>query len=149
MLLEKFDPFREFDDLHREVNRVFQALAPRPRDEGGTERSATWRPVSDAFEDANGIALRVELPGVDKEAIDVKVENGVLTIAGEKPLGFHGEGGEWHRVEAWYGAFRRTFTLPDYVDADRIEASFKNGALVLRVPRRKEALPRKVDVRIA
>ena len=149
MLLEKWDPFREFDDLHREVNRVFHALAPRSRDEVAVERGVTWRPVSDASEDVTGVTLRVELPGVDKDGIDVKIENGVLTIAGEKKAEAREEGTEWHRVEAWYGAFRRSFALPDYLDPEKVEASFRNGVLTLHVARRQEALPRKVDVTIA
>ncbi len=103
-------------------------------------------PVVDINETKDNFVVKVELPGVDKKDVSVNIENGVLTIRGEKKV--ETEDKKCHRVECSYGSFIRSFTLPQSVKADEIEAEYKNGILNLTIPKSEEAKPKQIDVKI-
>ena len=151
MVIERWDPFRELSDLQSEVNRVFNGSTLRRR--YGQEPEATetcqWAPPVDIYEQGEHVLLRIELAGLEKEDIGVDVENGLLSIRGEKKSLTAQDGTTFHRVESRYGKFCRSFTLPDSLDPNKIEAAYKNGVLTLTLARKQEALPKKVDVKIA
>ncbi|WKE66815.1 Hsp20/alpha crystallin family protein [Gallaecimonas kandeliae] len=120
MALATWDPFREMDDF---FGRYFQL---RPQSRG------SWLPAMDVDEDEKAFHLALEVPGMNKDQVKVAVENGMLVISGERS---REDKGKSHRVERSYGSFTRSFTLPDNVDPQGIEARFDNGLLILALPK--------------
>jgi HSP20 family protein len=105
--------------------------------------------VVDVLETESEFLLVVELPGVDKTDVKVSVEAGVLTLAGNREQEKEAKGVRYHRVERAYGRFARTFTVPDLVDEERLTAEFRNGLLIVRLPKSEKAKPRSIDVRVS
>src|SRR5262249_45354707 len=112
--------------------------------------SPAFKPAVDIYEGKDAIVVKAELPGVKVEDVSIHVENDVLTLSGERKLekvqSNDQEG--WHRVESTYGAFTRSFQLPKNVDAGAIDASMNDGVLTLKLPKRAEAQPRRIQVRV-
>ena len=109
----------------------------------------TAAPAVDVREDADAIEVHAELPGIRPEDVQVNFENGVLTIAGEKKQEVSEKNeGDWHLVERQYGRFERRFTLPRTVDAQRIDARFRDGVLRVRLPKAEEAKPRRIEITV-
>ena len=143
------DPFREFAQLQDRVNRVFSDTYGRGTDEG-LLTSGAWVPPVDIFQNGDHeVVLKAELPDMTREAIDITVDNGTLTIRGEKRLSDDVKEEQFHRIERRYGTFSRAFSLPQSVDASRVSAEYKNGVLTVRLPMREEAKPRQVKVDVA
>ena len=144
MVITRFDPFREFVSLQGRLNRLFE--------EGGARvgvTKGTWAPPVDVFEtEQHDLVLRAELPGMSREDIDVTIEHGVLTIKGTKARATDVKDEQYRRVEGNYGAFSRTFSLPDTVDAGRVSAEYKNGVLTVKLPFRAESKPRSIAVEV-
>lgn len=133
----RFDPFSELSRLQDDMTRAFTR-----------ERAQrTFQPAVDIFEEKDAIVVSAELPGVRAEDVSITVENDLLTIAGERRFERREDKGEWHRVESTYGAFTRSFALPKTVAADAIEANLDGGVLTVRLPKRQEAKPRKIEVK--
>ncbi len=144
MNLSVWDPFREMENLlDRYKNLPKRAIA---KSDEKIFEVGDWMPVVDINETKNNFVVKVELPGVDKKDVSVNIENGVLTIRGEKKV--ETEDKKCHRVECSYGSFIRSFTLPQSVKADEIEAEYKNGILNLTIPKSEEAKPKQIDVKI-
>ena len=142
------DPFRDFASLQDRVNRVFSDAHSR-QDEGLTT-SGTWVPPVDIFETASrDLVIKVELPDVSREDVEVTLENNVLTLRGEKKMAADVKEEQFRRVERRYGAFTRSFTLPSSVDATKVSADYKNGVLTVKLPFREEARPRTINVEVA
>jgi HSP20 family protein len=143
------DPFREFAQLQDRINRVFSDTYGRGTDEG-LLTSGAWVPPVDIFQNGDHeVVLKAELPDMTREAIDITVDNGTLTIRGEKRLSDEVKEEQFHRIERRYGTFSRAFSLPQSVDASRVSAEYKNGVLTVRLPMREEAKPRQVKVDVA
>lgn len=148
MAIQKWDPIREFDRLHDEFDRLFRGLPalwsgrtmPLPED--------TCPLHVDILENAEEVVLKAELPGVKPEAVNVKVEDNVLSISGEKKFEHDEKKETYLRVERFYGNFSRSFTLPPYVDANKITAEFKDGVLTLHLPKKPETKPRQIQVKV-
>ena len=118
--------------------------------EGGVPELWTegrFMPALDVTEDESMLSLTAELPGVSKDDIDVSIEDGVLSLRGEKKEEAKSEGTGWHRLERRYGRFERRIRLPDYVDAENVDAEFKDGVLKLSVPKAERARPRTIKVK--
>lgn len=115
----------------------------------GGEPTAAWLPVVDVRETPDELLVQAELPGLSKDDVDVRVENGVLTISGERKQEFvqGKEDGDYHLVERRYGRFERSFTLPRTVDPEKVEARFENGVLGISVPKVATAKPRQVKIK--
>jgi HSP20 family protein len=112
--------------------------------------SAPWAPPVDIFQnDDKEVVLKAELPDMVRDAIDITVENGTLTIKGEKKVASDVKEDQFHRIERRYGAFSRSFSLPPTVDAARVSAEYKNGVLTVRLPLREDAKPRQIKVDVA
>ena len=142
------DPFREFAQLQNRINRVFSD-AYRPSDEGLTT-SGAWMPPVDIYHNGEyEIVLKAELPDLTREDIDITVDNGTLTIKGEKKLSNDVKEEQYHRIERQYGSFSRSFSLPQTVDSAKVGAEYKNGVLTVRLPLREEAKPRQIKVDVA
>lgn len=132
----------------REFDRILDRVLATPYLATGT--SGVWSPVVDVREDKDAIRVHAELPGMNPEDVDVSVENGVLTIAGEKKQELEHGGGEsdYHLVERRYGRFERSFQVPTSVDAGAVSARFENGVLTVRLPKTEAAKPRRVQVEV-
>jgi HSP20 family protein len=151
MLIDKWTPYHDLSNLQHEMNRRFGVRPIARRKAHGSHgdgKASSWRPAADVWEDENKVGLRVELAGLEKDDIDVNIEDGVLTVSGEKRLVEQDGSRSFRRVEAAYGSFTRQFVLPDNLDPSTIEAAYKNGVLDLSIARREESLPKKVDVTI-
>ena len=140
MTLVRWDPFNELMNLQRRFsNAIDQSDATQ----------GTWAPAVDIFEQGDDLVIRAEIPGVDKENIDIDVENNTLTIRGERKRDQEFKRESAYRMERIYGSFARSFTLPRTVDASRITAGYKNGVLELKLPKAEEAKPKKIEIQAA
>jgi HSP20 family protein len=142
MVIARWDPFRELEDLQERVNRIFQE---RMGHGGGTSR--TWAPVVDAYEDENNIVLRAELPGMKREDIDIEVTQDSLAIRGERKFD-QDEKINYVRVERPYGPFARTFAINVPINTADVKATYRDGILEVTVPKSEETKPKKVQVTV-
>jgi HSP20 family protein len=143
------DPYRDFSHLQDRINRVFGDAYTR-RDDGGLLTSGTWIPPVDIYQNGDQeLVLKAELPDMTREDIDITVDNGTLTIKGEKKLATDVREDSFHRVERCYGTFSRSFSLPQTVDTAKVAAEYRNGVLTVRLPLREEAKPRQIKVDVA
>jgi HSP20 family protein len=145
MNIIKYDPFREMRSLQDEVNRLFASSFSRG-DDNELARGA-WSPQVDIFENQNEIVLEAELPGMKAEDVNISIENNVLTLHGERKFEKKAEGDNFHRVERSYGSFTRSFTLPPTVSSENANAEFENGVLRLKLAKREEAKPRRIEIK--
>ena len=147
-LIRWSDPFREFAHLQDRVNRAFSDAYGRGDD--GLTTPGTWVPPVDVFQNGDQeVVLKAELPDMTREDIDITVDNGTLTIRGEKKFSNEVKEESFHRIERRYGAFSRSFSLPQTVDTGKVGAEYKNGVLTVRLPLRAEAKPRQIKVDVA
>ena len=148
MTLVRWDPFRELEDMSERLNRVFSRPALRT---SGKENLtvADWMPTVDISETEGEYLIKAELPDVRKEDVKVTVENGVLTLQGERRQEKEEKGKRFHRVERSYGSFVRSFTLPESVDESFVKAEYKDGVLNLHLPKSEKVKPKAIDVKVA
>ena len=149
MAITRFDPFRDLAVLQDRMNRMFNDSYGNRGQEDHMLNRGTWMPPVDIYETDGELVLKAELPDMQREDIDVTVENSTLTIRGERKLDHEIKQESFHRVERAYGSFVRTFSLPATVDAGRIGAEYKNGVLTVKLPVREEAKPRTINVEVA
>lgn len=142
------DPFREFALLQDRINRAFgDAYGPT---DAGVLSASTWVPPVDVYQNGDHeLVLKAELPDMTREAIEITIENGTLTIKGDKKPSDEVKDDQLHRVERRYGPFSRSFAVPATVDTAKVGADYKNGVLTIRLPIREEAKPRQVRVEVA
>jgi HSP20 family protein len=142
------DPFRELTTLQDRINQLFnQPFGPFAG--LGSEQALTatsFIPAVDIYEDEHNIILTAELPGVEEKDLEVRVDNGVLTINGERKMEHEEKQQNFHRVERSYGRFSRSFTLPPAVDTENVKANFDNGVLKLTLAKREEAKPKQIPI---
>ena len=148
MALVKWDPFRDVAELQSRINRMFDESFGQPRKVDNTPNANAWRPAVDIYETENGIALAVELPGVNKEDVSVEVKDDVLIVAGERPANPDIREDSYYRRERFFGRFRRSFTLHQNIQPDSIKATFKNGVLQIEIPRPMQEQPKQVTVNV-
>ena len=149
MALVRWDPFRELEDMSDRLNRVFSRPA-LPRMNGKeTMIVADWVPSVDVSETDGEYQIKAEIPDVKKEDVKVTLEDGVLTIQGERKQEKEEKGKKYHRVERSYGSFVRSFTLPDLVDEEQVKAEFKDGVLNLQLPKSEKAKPKSIEVKVS
>ena len=148
MNMVKWDPFRELEDVSSRLNRIFER--PLIRSESGKEMLAVadWAPSVDISETDTAYLIKGELPGVKKEDVKVTIENGMLTIRGERKQEKEEKGKKFHRVECSYGSFMRSFQVPDDADEDSVKAEFKGGMLNITLPKSAKSKSKSVDVAV-
>jgi HSP20 family protein len=146
--LMRWDPFRELEDMSDRLNRVFARPATRTN---GKEALtvADWAPTVDISETDGEYFIKAELPEVKKDDVKVTLEDGILTIQGERRREKDEKTTKYHRVERSYGSFVRSFSLPDQVDENGVKAEYKDGMLNLRIPKSEKAKPRAIEVKVA
>ena len=144
--LSRWDPFRDLLAIQDEMNQVFGRALGRT-EPGETATARAWAPALDIAERNDAYVVNVEVPGIKPDDLEITLEDGVLTISGERRFEEETKEAQYHRVERSYGAFRRSITLPTRVMADAIDATFENGVLQVVVPKAEEAKPKRIEVR--
>lgn len=148
MTLVRWDPFRELEAMSDRLNRMI--ARPSTATSGKeTLTVADWMPAVDISEAEQEYLIKAELPEVKKEDVKVSVENGVLTLQGERRADKEEKGKKYHRVERAYGTFVRSFTLPESVDDANVRAEYKDGVLALHLPKTERVKPKTIEVRVA
>ena len=142
--MQGWNPARDFARLQDEVNRLFDGSLGIAR----STESYGWTPAVDVFEDVEGVTFKFDLPEVDAKDVDVRFEDGVLTVRGQRKLEREDKREGYHRIERSHGVFARSFTLPATLEADKATAEQKNGVLRIFVPRRAEAKPKSISVKV-
>src|SRR5271157_3410007 len=143
-LLTRWDPFREFVTIQDRMNRLFRdSYAPEGQDQSLT--STAFAPPVDVYEDEHNVTLKIEVPGIDEKDIDVRIENNTLTVHGERK--FEKEE-NYRRVERQYGSFTRTFSLPNTVSHDNVQADYDRGVLKIKLAKKAEAKPKQIKVNV-
>ncbi len=145
-MLTRWDPFRELARVQEEMSRALgdERLLYRRAGE-----SVGWTPACDIYEDGEEIVVRAELAGVEPKDVEVRFENGVLTLKGERKLEREEARDGYHRVERSYGTFTRAFSLPASIDAEKIRAESKHGVLLVHLPKKPEAKPKSIQVSVS
>src|SRR5262249_15377928 len=144
--LNRWEPFRATSTLHDQLNRMFTDLLDR-----STSRESnltTWAPAADIYETEHELVVKVDLPDVDPKILDIRVENNILTIRGERKFESKVSDHNYLRVERSYGSFARSFALANTVNAEAIKADYHNGVLALTIPKREEAKPKQIKVNV-
>lgn len=142
--LTRWDPFRNINTLQDQMNRLFDTAFPARPEEALT----TWAPSVDIYETENELVLKADLPDIDEKDLDVRVENNMLTIRGERKFEQKVKEENYLRIERSYGAFSRSFSLPNTVNGEAIKAEYKNGVLTVSMPKRAEAKPKQVKINV-
>src|SRR5208282_2027147 len=145
-VLMRWDPFRELNALQNRVGRLLEEQYGGGREESLT--AGAFVPPVDIYEDEHSIQLKLEVPGIDEKDLDIKVENNVLTVSGERKFEKEEKEENFHRVERRYGSFSRSFTLPNTVNTEDIQADYDHGVLKVRLAKRAEAKPKQIKVNI-
>src|SRR5262245_14497193 len=140
MHLTRWDPYRELDRFSRALGSAFG------RTEREDESLTAWVPPVDIHEEKDRMVITAELPGFKENEISLTTENGMLTISGERKFEKEENGKNYHRVERSYGRFARSFSLPNNVDREKIQARFENGLLSVDLPKREDAKPRTIKI---
>jgi HSP20 family protein len=145
-------------NMRREMDRVLESFLPRtngpstngdadaPRDGSDETQTAVWSPCVDVSETDAAYQVRVDLPGLSKDNLDINYHEGTLSVSGERQMEKAEDGTRFSRIERAYGRFYRSFSLPQAADADKIEAAHENGVLSLHIPKTPESKPRRIDV---
>jgi HSP20 family protein len=145
-VLTRWEPFREFTTLQDRVNRLFRDTYGDGRDEALT--TSNFAPPVDVYEDEHNITLKIEVPGIEEKDIDVLIENNTLTVHGERKFEKEEKEENFRRVERQYGSFTRSFTLPNTIDAEKVQATYDKGILKVLLAKKDEAKPKQIKVNV-
>ncbi len=139
MSLIQYNPFRaDLDVFQDSISRLFSEPASRP-----------WSPAVDIYESENELVFKADIPDMDPKEVGIQLENGTLTLKGERKFEQNKTNKGFHRIERGYGAFTRAFSLPDTVDPEKVKADYKNGVLTVTVPKKEIAKPKTINVEIS
>jgi HSP20 family protein len=143
--LSRFEPFRGVSSLQGQINRLFSEAFDRSADEANL---TTWAPAVDIYETEHELVVKADLSDVKPEDLDIRVENNILTIRGERKFEKKVNEENYLRVERAYGSFSRSFALANTVNTEAIKADYKDGVLTLVIPKREEAKPKQIKVNV-
>lgn len=149
MNLVRWNPLRELEEMSDRLNRFLTRQDTQGSNGKEMMMVADWTPSVDISETDEAFHIAAELPEVKKDDVKVTMENGVLTLQGERKEEREEKGRKIHRIERSYGRFVRSFMLPDLVDDTKVKAEFKNGVLHLHLPKSEQARPKAIDVKVA
>jgi HSP20 family protein len=147
MAITRWDPFRDVVALQNRMNSLFQDFN-RAQNENDPVATAAFVPAVDIYEDEHKIVLKLEVPGMKQEDLDIQLENNTLMIRGERKFEKDEKEENFHRIERRYGSFFRAFTVPNTVDKDNVKADYDAGVLRVELVKRAEAKPRQIKVHI-
>jgi HSP20 family protein len=150
-MITRWDPFREFATLQGRMNRLFHNSFHDSFGSEGTKEdealtTSRFAPPVDVYEDEHNVTLKIEVPGIDEKDIDVRIENNTLTVHGERKFEKEEKEENYRRVERQYGSFTRTFTLPQTVDQDSVQADYDKGVLKIELAKKAEAKPKQIKI---
>ena len=148
MTIVRWEPFRDLVTTPDNFNRLFNETFRRFFGEDEAV-ARTWAPAVDIYETDQNLVLKAELPGFDPKDVEVRVEDGMLYLKGERKFESEAKRENYHRIERSYGAFSRTFPLPNSVNVDNVTAEYKNGVLTLTMPKREEAKPKAIKIEVS
>ncbi len=143
--MKTISPFRGQATLQDQINRLFNDAFERTEQESNL---TSWAPAVDIYENEHELVVKADLPGIESRDLDIRVENNILTIRGERKFDKKLNEDNYLRVERAYGAFSRSFSLANSVNPDGIKADYQNGVLTLNVPKREEAKPKQIKVTV-
>jgi len=147
--LTRWNPARDLEDIQTRLSNVFGLPSFRKDGEKEFMTVAEWAPTVDITEDDKEYLVKAELPEVKKDDVKVTVENGILSIAGERKFEKEDKGKRYHRIERSYGSFARSFGLPDDADPHKVDAKFSEGVLTVHVSKSESAKPRQIEVKVS
>jgi len=148
--LTRWDPFKTMEENQNRLARIFGLMPPRlPNGDKESMTITEWAPSVDIIEDEKEWLVKADLPEVKKEDVKVTVENGVLTLTGQRKLEKEEKDKKYHRIERSYGTFLRSFALPDAADGSKVNAEFKDGVLKVHLPKNENAKPKAVEVKVS
>jgi HSP20 family protein len=152
--ITRWDPFRDLVSIQDELNRLFGRTygGAEPVRFGNAESTragaaGSWVPPLDVFETGDKLVVKVELPGIEPDAVEVSVEDSTLTVSGSRAFEQETDEQSYHRIERRYGAFSRSLRLPQTADPEKVDARFDKGVLTIEVPKREEAKPRRIEIK--
>jgi len=150
MAIVRWEPFRELLSTQDRFNQLFNQTFSNVFSHEGQELSrGTWAPPVDIYETGSNLVIKAELAGIDPKDVEVRVENGTLTISGERKSEKEVKDGSYHRVERSYGSFQRSFNLPPTVSSENVTADYKDGVLTLNLAKREEAKPKTIKIQVS
>ncbi len=144
-VVNRWEPFRGGATLQEQVNRLFGNVLDRSAEESNL---TTWAPAVDIYETEHELVVKADLPEVDPKELDIRVENNLLTIRGERKFEKKVNEDNYLRIERAYGSFSRSFSLANTVNSEAIKADYLNGVLTLTIPKREEAKPKQIRVNV-
>jgi HSP20 family protein len=144
--LTRFEPFSVAGTLQDQINRVFNDVLGRSGEESNL---TTWAPAVDIFETEHELVVKADLPDIDPKDLDIRVENNILTIRGDRKFEKKVDRDNYLRVDRAYGSFARSFSLANTVNTEAIKADYQSGVLTLSIPKREEAKPKQIKVNVA
>ncbi len=146
MAIVKYNPFRELRTMQDQMNRMLDMAWNR---EFGEElKEGVWQPPVDIYEDEQSVIIKAEVPDVDQKDIEVKIENNTLTLKGERKHSSEIKKENYYRVERYFGQFQRTFSLPQSINQEKVQATCEKGILTIILPKRKEVKPKQISVEV-
>ena len=152
MTLVRFNPVRDFFDVGREFNRIFNSLGTRfgviKKDGDQEYENAVWMPLSDIYEDKDTYKIKADFPGIKRNDVKISYSNGELSISGERVQETETKYAKCHRVERTFGKYYRSFTLPNEIKEDKIKAEFKDGQLTITIPKADEIKPKEIGISV-
>lgn len=153
MSIIKYNPVRDMLNFEKEFSKFFNEFDnvlgfKKPNSITEEMENAVWAPLSDIYEDENKYAVKIDLPGVSKENLKISYENGSLSISGERKNEKEIKNAKFHRIERTYGKFYRSFSLPEQIKYDQIDAEFSNGQLEITIPKSEEAKPKQLEIKV-
>jgi HSP20 family protein len=147
MAIIRWEPLRNLVTAQSEFDRfIREAFSPVTGE--GEVSTRTWAPPVDIYEDGDNLVLKAELPGVNPDDVEIRVEDNTLYLKGERKFEKEVKEQSYHRVERSYGTFTRTFSLPNSIDADKVTANYKDGVLTLTMPKKEEAKPKTIKINV-
>lgn len=145
--LTRWDPFRGLSSVQEQMNRMFEDSFFRGW--GDDSAITRWSPAVDIYETAGELVIKADLPDINEKDLDIRIENNTLTIRGDRKFENTVSEDNYLRVERAYGSFTRSFSLPNTVDTEAIQADYRNGVLTVKLPKREEAKPKQIKVSVS
>jgi HSP20 family protein len=144
--ITRFSPFRDLVTLQDHVNNLFEGFSGANGNGKDQLAAGSFAPAVDIYEDEHNLVLKLEVPGVNEEDLDISLENNALTVKGERKFEKEEKEENFHRIERRFGAFTRSFRLPNTVDSESVSANYDKGVLKLTLAKRAEAKPKQIKI---
>jgi len=148
MTIVRLDPFRNMNTLQDRINRIFDEATVRSQNYDDEVSKCDWRPVVDIYDTEKAIIINAELPGLSRDNITLDVKENILTLKGERKSGKEVKEENYYRQERSFGKFERAFTLPGTINFEKIKANFKDGVLMIEIPKPEEKKPKQISITV-